>query len=90
MKLHPVKVHPSKALLAREDQLAWKMAAVAVDKVAVPKDVQAMIINRIIDNASVAIAAINRRPVVSARPLVSAPCRSCLPSVPTLIHATSS
>ncbi len=67
MKLHPVKVHPSKALLAREDQLAWKMAAVAVDKVAVQKDVQAMIINRIIDNASVAIAAINRRPVVSAR-----------------------
>jgi 2-methylcitrate dehydratase len=26
-----------------------------------------MIINRVIDNASVAIAAINRRPVVSAR-----------------------
>jgi 2-methylcitrate dehydratase len=67
MKLHPVKVHPSKALLAREDQLAWKMAGVAVDKVAVQKDVAAMIINRIIDNASVAIAAINRRPVVSAR-----------------------
>jgi len=67
MKLHPVKVHASKALLAREDQLAWKMAGVAVDKVAVQKDVQAMIINRVIDNASVAIAAINRRPVVSAR-----------------------
>jgi 2-methylcitrate dehydratase len=64
---HPVKVYPSKALLKREDQLAWKMAAVAVDKVAVPRDVQAMIINRIIDNAAVAIAAINRRPVVSAR-----------------------
>lgn len=67
MKLHPVKVHPSKALLKREDQLAWKMAAVAVDKVAVQKEVAEMIINRIIDNASVAIAAINRRPVVSAR-----------------------
>ena len=67
MKLHPVKVHPSKALLKREDQLAWKMAGVAVDKVAVQKDVAAMIINRVIDNASVAIAAINRRPVVSAR-----------------------
>jgi 2-methylcitrate dehydratase len=67
MKKHAVKVHPSKALLPREEQLAWKMAAVATDKVAVPKDVQAMIINRIIDNASVAIAAINRRPVVSAR-----------------------
>ena len=67
MKKHAVKVHASKALLPREEQLAWKMAGVATDKVAVQKDVQAMIINRIIDNASVAIAAINRRPVVSAR-----------------------
>lgn len=67
MKLHPVKVHPSRALLKREDQLAWKMAAVATDKVAVETDVQAMIVNRIIDNTAVAIAAINRRPVVSAR-----------------------
>jgi len=67
MKMHAVKVHPSKALLPREEQLAWKMAGVAVDKVAVEKDVQEMIINRVIDNASVAIAAINRRPVVSAR-----------------------
>ena len=31
------------------------------------KDVAAMIVNRIIDNAAVAIAAINRHPVVSAR-----------------------
>lgn len=67
MHMHEVKVHPSKALLKREDQLAWKIAGVATDKVAVQKDVQEMIINRIIDNASVAIAAINRRPVVSAR-----------------------
>src|SRR5689334_3613354 len=67
MQLHAVKVHPSKALLKREDQLAWKIAGVATDKTAVQKDVAEMIINRIIDNASVAIAAINRRPVVSAR-----------------------
>jgi 2-methylcitrate dehydratase len=67
MQLHQVKVHPSKALLKREDQLAWKIAGVAADKVPVQKDVAEMIINRIIDNASVAIAAINRRPVVSAR-----------------------
>ncbi len=67
MKLHDVKVYPSKVHLAREDQLAWKIAGVATDKVAVPKDTQEMIINRVIDNASVAIAAINRRPVVSAR-----------------------
>jgi 2-methylcitrate dehydratase len=67
MVLHDVKVHPSKANLKREDQLAWKIAGVAADRVAVERDVAAMIINRIIDNASVAIAAINRRPVVSAR-----------------------
>ena len=67
MILHDVKVHPSKDDLPRPDQLAWKIAAVAADKVAVEKDVAAMIVNRIIDNAAVAIAAINRRPVTSAR-----------------------
>ena len=67
MQTHEVRVHPSKSVLKREDQLAWKIAGVAADKVGVDKDVTAMIINRIIDNASVAIAAINRRPVVSAR-----------------------
>jgi 2-methylcitrate dehydratase len=67
MKLHEVRVHPSKENLPRDQQLAWQIAAVASDKVPVERDVAAMIINRIIDNASVAIAAINRRPVVSAR-----------------------
>ncbi|WP_144183556.1 MmgE/PrpD family protein [Elioraea rosea] len=67
MKLHSVRVHPSKDLLPREEQLAWKIAGVATDKVAVQKDVAEMIVNRIIDNAAVAIAAVNRRPVVSAR-----------------------
>jgi 2-methylcitrate dehydratase len=65
--LHPVKLHPSKALLPREEQLAWKIAGVAADRVAVQRDVAEMIINRIIDNAAVAIAAVNRQPVVSAR-----------------------
>ncbi|WP_426957080.1 MmgE/PrpD family protein [Muricoccus radiodurans] len=67
MQLHPVKVYPSKALLKREDQLAWKIAGVAADPVAVPDDTAAMIINRVIDNASVAIAAINRSAPTSAR-----------------------
>ncbi|MBV8615819.1 MAG: MmgE/PrpD family protein, partial [Acetobacteraceae bacterium] len=67
MKLHEVRVHPSTARLPREDQLAWKIAAVAADRVPVEREVAAMIVNRIIDNAAVAIAAINRRPVVSAR-----------------------
>ena len=67
MKLHDVRVFPSKTALARADQLAWKIAGVAADRVAVPKDSGEMIVNRIIDNAAVAIAAVNRRPVVSAR-----------------------
>ena len=67
MKLHDVKVHPSRSALPREDQLAWKIAAVAADRVPVERDVAAMVVNRIIDNAAVALAAINRRPVVSAR-----------------------
>jgi 2-methylcitrate dehydratase len=62
-----VKVYPSKAALRREDQLAWKIAGVAADKITVEKPVAEMIVNRMIDNAAVAIAAINRRPVVAAR-----------------------
>jgi 2-methylcitrate dehydratase len=67
MQIHDVRVHPSKSNLPRKDQLAWKIAAVAADKVAVEREVTDMIINRIIDNASVAIASVNRRPAVSAR-----------------------
>ncbi len=67
MKQHELRVSPSKSNLKREDQLAWKIAGVATDRVGVERDVSAMIVNRIIDNASVAIAAINRRPVTSAR-----------------------
>ncbi len=67
MRQHEVRVYPSKAALPREEQLAWKIAAVAADKVPVENEVAAMIVNRIIDNAAVAIAAINRHPVVSAR-----------------------
>ena len=67
MILHDVRVHPSKDNLPREDQLAWKIAAVAADKVAVTRDVTDMIINRIIDNAAVAIASVNRHPIISAR-----------------------
>jgi 2-methylcitrate dehydratase len=72
MITYDVKVHPSTEDLKREDQLAWKIAGVAADKVAVDRDVTEMIVNRIIDNASVAIAAANRHPVVSARDMALA------------------
>jgi len=67
MLLHDVRVHPSKDTLQREDQLAWKIAAVAADPVAVERDVMDMIVNRIIDNAAVAIASVNRQAPTSAR-----------------------
>ena len=43
------------------------MAAVAADPVAIDEDVTDMVINRIIDNASVAIASLNRTAVKTAR-----------------------
>jgi 2-methylcitrate dehydratase len=67
MELHDVRVHPEKDRLPRDAQLAWKIAAIAADPVEVESEVAEMIINRVIDNASVAIAAINRHPVTTAR-----------------------
>jgi 2-methylcitrate dehydratase len=67
MKDHIVRTYRSSETLAREDQLAWKIAAVAADPVAIEPAVRDMAINRIIDNASVAIAAINRSPPACAR-----------------------
>ncbi len=64
---HKVKVYPSKANLPKEEQLAWKLAAMVTDDVAISPEVEDMVINRIIDNASVAIASVNRTPVANAR-----------------------
>lgn len=64
---HHVRVYKSEETLPREAQLAWKIAEVAADPVAVDADVVDMIINRIIDNASVAAASLIRGPIVSAR-----------------------
>ncbi|MBX3033181.1 MAG: MmgE/PrpD family protein [Bdellovibrionaceae bacterium] len=72
MRKHPVRVYPSKEKLDRKDQLAWKMAEICVDKTPIKADVIDMVINRIIDNASVAIAAANRHPVASARAMALA------------------
>lgn len=66
-KLHSVRVYKSEENLPREDQLAYKLAKVATDPVEVLPEVEEMVINRIIDNASVAIASLNRGPIISAR-----------------------
>ena len=64
---HHVRVHRSDENLARDGQLAWKIAQVAVDTVAVEPAVIDMIINRVIDNAAVAAASLTRAPVSAAR-----------------------
>lgn len=67
MKTHAVRTYRSAETLVREDQLAWKLAAVATDPVALDDMVAEMIGNRIIDNAAVAAASLARSPIRSAR-----------------------
>ena len=57
---HEVRVHPSAGYrLPRAEQLAWKIAEVAADPVE-PHRVAEMVVNRVIDNAAVAAAALDR------------------------------
>jgi 2-methylcitrate dehydratase len=65
--LHKVKVYPSKIHLPKKNQLAWKIAEIASDNAKLDKNSIEMVINRIIDNASVAIASLNRGAVISSR-----------------------
>ncbi|WP_392398608.1 2-methylcitrate dehydratase PrpD [Corynebacterium lehmanniae] len=69
---HEVRTHKSAEDFPIEEHLAYKIAKVAVDPVEVPEDTREMIINRIIDNASVAVASYNRRPVAVAREMAKA------------------
>ncbi|WP_030372743.1 MmgE/PrpD family protein [Streptomyces rimosus] len=64
---HHVRVHPSADRLPREDQLAWKLAAVATATEELDADSVTMAVNRVIDNAAVAVASLLRRPVAVAR-----------------------
>jgi 2-methylcitrate dehydratase len=65
--IHHLRVHRSDEHLPREGQLAWRIAEIAADPVAVDDDVVDMIINRVIDNAAVAAASLTRAPVSAAR-----------------------
>ncbi len=67
MIIHNVKVYPSKIHLPKKKQLAWKLAEIASDNSKLNKKSVEMVINRIIDNASVAIASLNRKAVISSR-----------------------
>ena len=67
MIIHKVKVYPSKKHLPKKKQLAWKLAEIASDNSKLNNKSVEMVINRIIDNASVAIASLNRKAVISSR-----------------------
>jgi 2-methylcitrate dehydratase len=64
---HLVRTHRSAEHFPREEHLAWRIAEVAADPVAVAPETEEMIVNRIIDNAAVAAASVTRRPVANAR-----------------------
>ena len=72
MKYYNIKTYPSKFKLKKERQLAWKIAKTASDKAKLNTNCIEMAINRIIDNTSVAIASLNRKPVISAREMAKA------------------
>jgi 2-methylcitrate dehydratase len=67
MLIHAVRTRRSADNFPRTEHLAWKIAEVATDPVAVEAETAAMVINRIIDNAAVSAAAVLRRPVTVAR-----------------------
>lgn len=67
MIAHNVRVFSSKQTPAKEDQLAWKLASLAADRVELDQDVKDMVVNRIIDNMGVAVASLARKPVRVAR-----------------------
>jgi len=67
VKTHLVRTRTSAEDFPQSEHLAWKVAEVATDAVEVPGATAEMIVNRIIDNASVAAASLVRRPVTSAR-----------------------
>ncbi|TVX82462.1 2-methylcitrate dehydratase PrpD [Corynebacterium sp. NML180780] len=69
---HEVRTRKSAEDFPIEEHLAYKVAKVAADPVEVPEDTREMIINRIIDNASVAVASYGRRPVATAREMALA------------------
>src|SRR6201995_5772269 len=67
MLIHSVRTHRSPADFPRAEHLAQKIAEVAADPVAVSVETEAMVINRMIDNAAVSAASGLRRPVTTAR-----------------------
>ena len=67
MKNFLLRVYPSQKKLEKEKQLAWRLAEMALDPAPISEKAKEMLINRIIDNSAVAVASLNREPVIHAR-----------------------
>jgi 2-methylcitrate dehydratase len=67
MRQHEVRSYTSAEGLPRPQQLAWKLAELATDPVPIEAPVAEMVVNRLIDDAGVAAAALFRPPVANAR-----------------------
>lgn len=64
---HLLRPYKSAEKLDKKDQLAYKLALLASQSKNISAEVEDMVINRIIDNASVAVASLNRETVIHAR-----------------------
>ena len=67
MKQYEVHIQKPGQKIHKQDQLAWRIAKMASEEWPLTNDITEMVGNRIIDNAGVAIAALNREPVKIAR-----------------------
>ena len=59
MKTHPIKLQKPGKKTVKKNHLAWLIAKMASEEWNLNKDVIEMVGNRIIDNAGVAVAALN-------------------------------
>jgi 2-methylcitrate dehydratase len=67
VRTYQVQVRRGNDAPKREEELAWRLAEVATCGADLDEDVAAMVANRVIDDAAVALAALTRRPVATAR-----------------------
>ena len=67
MRRYTVRVHPSRERLPMRQQLAHRLALVAAASAPLDEGAVSTVIDRVIDDAAVAIAAIDRHPVAAAR-----------------------
>lgn len=68
----PLSVRSSATLLPKEEQLAWAIARFAAGTPPITAEISAMVSNRLSDSLAVALAAIDRQPVRSARQMALA------------------